>query len=90
MIRKDFWESWIEDKEKRDKDFVKYVSSGKIKPETEIKELIGGHLKKADHNLKFVKSTLDLKNFNDWAIVSIYYSIYHASLALCALKRVFN
>ncbi|MFH1249356.1 MAG: HEPN domain-containing protein [archaeon] len=45
-----------------------------------------GHLEKADHNLKFVKSTLELKEFNDWAIVSAYYSIYHASLALCALK----
>ncbi len=30
--------------------------------------------------------TLELKEFNDWAIVSAYYSIYHASLALCALK----
>jgi uncharacterized protein (UPF0332 family) len=29
---------------------------------------------------------LDLKEFNDWAIVSAYYSIYHASLALCALR----
>jgi len=27
-----------------------------------------------------------LKEFNDWAIVSAYYSIYHASLALCALR----
>ena len=33
-----------------------------------------------------VKSTLELKAFNDWAIVSAYYAIYHASLALCALK----
>ena len=29
---------------------------------------------------------MELKEFNDWAIVSAYYSIYHASLALCALK----
>ena len=45
-----------------------------------------GHLDKADHNLRFVKATLSLGEFNDWAIVSTYYSIYHASLALCALK----
>ena len=57
-----------------------------IKKETEIKELIEGHIEKANHNLKFVKSTLELKEFNDWAIVSSYYSIYHASLALCALN----
>jgi len=44
-------------------------------------------LEKADHNLKFVKFTLESEEFKDWAIISIYYSIYHASLALCALKR---
>src|SRR3989339_495989 len=35
---------------------------------------------------KKIKPELELKEFNDWAIVSAYYSIYHASLALCALK----
>ena len=45
-----------------------------------------GHLDKADHDLRFVKATLVLGEFNDWAIVSAYYFIYHASLALCALK----
>jgi len=86
MKRKEFWEIWMEDKEKRDSDFEAYLKSKKIKKESETKELIEGHLKKADHNLKFVKSTIDLKEFNDWAIVSIYYSIYHSSLALCGSK----
>ena len=83
---KQFWEIWIEDKKKQEEDFKSYLSAKKIKKETETKELVEGHLEKADHNLKFVKSTLDLKEFNDWAIVSAYYAIYHASLALCALK----
>ena len=83
---KEIWEIWLENKERRQKDFDKYLKLKKIKKETEIKELIQGHLNKADHNLKFVTSTLELKEFNDWAIVSAYYSIYHASLALCALK----
>jgi len=47
---------------------------------------VQGHLDKADHDLRFVKATLVLGEFNDWAIVSAYYFIYHASLALCALK----
>jgi len=85
-MAKEIWEIWIEDEERRQKDFEKYLNSKKIKPETELKELIEGHINKADHNLKFVKKTLELKEFNDWAIVSAYYSIYHASLALCALK----
>lgn len=85
-MAKEIWEIWLENKERRQKDFEKYVKFKKIKPEREIKELVQGHLNKADHNLKFVKSALDLKEFNDWAIVSSYYAVYHASLALCALK----
>src|SRR3989338_1937326 len=83
---KEIWEIWLEDKERRENDFKRYLKSKKIKKESEIQELVQGHIDKADHNLKFVKSTLELKEFNDWAIVSAYYSIYHASLALCALK----
>ena len=83
---KEIWEIWLEDEKKREKDFATYLKFKQVKKETEIKELVQGHLEKANHNLKFVKSTLDLKDFNDWAIVSAYYSIYHASLALCALK----
>jgi uncharacterized protein (UPF0332 family) len=71
---------------KEEKGPLKDILKKKIKKENEIKELIQGHIDKADHNLKFVKSTIDLRDFNDWAIVSAYYSIYHASLALCALK----
>ncbi len=85
-MAKEIWEKWLENEERRQKDFERYLNSKKIKKETENNELVQGHLDKADHNLKFVKSTLELKEFNDWAIVSAYYSIYHASLALCALK----
>lgn len=83
---KEFWEIWMEDKKKLENDFNKYLKSNKIKIENEKEELVKGHLEKANHNLKFVKSTLELEEFNDWAIVSAYYSIYHASLALCALR----
>src|SRR3990167_1689274 len=83
---KEIWEIWLEDKERRENDFQRYLKSKKIKKESEIQELVQGHINKADHNLKFVKTTLELKEFNDWAIVSAYYAIYHASLALCALK----
>src|SRR3989338_682192 len=83
---KEQWEIWVEDKARRDKDFLIYLKSKKVKKEGETQELIRGHLEKADHNLKFVQETLDLQEFNDWAIVSAYYAIYHASLALCALR----
>ena len=83
---KEIWEIWLEDERRRENDFQRHLDTKKIKKETEIKELVQGHLEKADHNLRFVKATLDLEEFNDWAMVSAYYSIYHASLALCALK----
>lgn len=76
----------MENRAKREMDFQRYLLSRKVKKETQVRELVRGHMEKADHNLKFVKSALELREFNDWAIVSAYYSIYHASLALCALK----
>jgi uncharacterized protein (UPF0332 family) len=85
-MNKEIWEIWLENDEKGKIDFERYIKTRKIKTESEIQELVQGHLEKADHNLKFVKSTLELKEFNDWAIVSAYYAIYHAALALCALK----
>ena len=85
-MNKEIWEIWLENEERREMDFQGYLERKQIKRETEIKDLIEGHIEKADHNLKFVKATLELKDFNDWAIVSAYYSVYHASLALCALK----
>lgn len=85
-MNKEIWEIWLEDEKRREKDFLRYLKSKKVKKETEVQELVQGHIDKADHNLRFVKSTLELKEFNDWAIVSAYYSIYHASLALCALR----
>jgi len=85
-MNKEFWEIWLEDEKARTTDFQNYLKSKKIKLETENEELVQGHIEKADHNLKFVKSALELKEFNDWAIVSAYYAIYHAALALCALK----
>ncbi len=86
MKRKSFWEVWLEDENKVEEDFSTYLENKKIKKESEVKTLVDGHIQKANHNLKFVKSTLDLQEFNDWAIVSAYYAIYHASLALCALN----
>lgn len=86
-MTKEIWEIWFENETRREKDFQRYFKSRKVKREIESEILMQGHLEKADHNLKFVKSTLKLKEFNDWAIVSAYYAIYHASLALCALKK---
>ena len=83
---KEQWETWLDNTSKREKAFAHYLKSKKIKTETEVKELIQGHIEKANHNLAFLQKTLDLKDFNDWSLVVSYYSIYQASLALCALR----
>ena len=51
---------------------------------------IQGHIEKAEHNLKYTKAVLDLKEFNDWVIVGCYYSIYHIALALTLKKGYFS
>ena len=61
---REIWEIWLEKEERRDKDFLRYLKTKKIKKEAETKELVLGHLDKADHNLKFVQSTLNLEEFN--------------------------
>ena len=81
-----YWEIWLENKNKLEEDFNKHLEKGSIKKEEQTKELIQGHLEKANHNLEFTKTILNLKRYNDWAIVSSYYSIYQAALALISLK----
>lgn len=85
-MAKQIWEIWIENHKRMKRDFEKFMKSRRIKLEMETKDLVKGHIEKAEHNLKFVSKTRNLREFNDWAIVSAYYAIYHASLALCSLK----
>ncbi len=67
--------------------YLKHKTLTKINPgEKEIE----GHIEKAEHNLNYTKAVLDLKEFNDWAIVGCYYSIYHMALALILKKGYFS
>ena len=40
------------------------------------------HIAKSDNNLEFAGFLLDNDRYFDWAVVGLYYSVYHASLAL--------
>ncbi len=53
----------------------------------ENKELVNSHLKKARHNLEFYKLNKEQSKFNDWLIVTLYYSLYHCALALITNKN---
>jgi uncharacterized protein (UPF0332 family) len=61
---------------------IKYYFSNKLMGSTTSKQEIAGHIKKAEHNLKFVKQIVF--EFNDWKLVVCYYAVYHAALALVA------
>jgi len=50
-------------------------------------ELVESYLKKARHNLEFYKLNKGYAKFNDWLIVTLYYSLYHSALALITNKN---
>ncbi len=62
-----------------------FLSKETIKKQDLDYEEIQGHILKSEHNLRFVKSNIDLQ-FYDWAITGCYYTCYHAALALIMTK----
>ena len=85
-MNQELWQIWFDNEQRREEDYRRYLETRKIKPVKQVKALVQGHLEKADHNLKFTRQAMKLEEYNDWALVSAYYAIYHAALALCALK----
>ncbi len=60
-----------------------FINQKRIKKIKSNPELVQSHIKKAKHNLEFYKLNKDKsKEFADWLIVTLYYSLYHVSLAL--------
>jgi len=70
------------DKEYLENEIHFFISKKQIKTIQENKELVSSHLKKARHNLEFYKLNKEHHKFNDWLIVTLYYSLYHSALAL--------
>ena len=70
------------DKEYLNKELDFFMIKKQIKKIDSNPELVGSHLKKARHNLEFYKLNKEHHKFNDWLIVTLYYSLYHSALAL--------
>lgn len=85
-LRKEKWELWLGNKSLLESDFKRYMQKRVIRiGATRIE--VEGHLHKAKRNLLFSKRVIDEFNgFYEWTIVSYYYAVYQAALALCALK----
>ena len=77
-------EELIKDKEKLKKTYNSYIKN-KVIVSTKS-DLSYAHIAKSDSNMEFVNFLIENKKFLDWCIVGLYYSIYHASLALLSRK----
>jgi len=75
------------DEEYLTKEINFFITKKQIKNIKENKELVNSHLKKARHNLEFFKLNRKYDKFNDWLIVTLYYSLYHCALALITNKN---
>jgi len=64
-----------------------YISKNQLVKIDENKELVLSYLEKAKHNLEFFDLNKAREKFNDWLIVTLYYSLYHCALALVAKKN---
>ena len=64
-----------------------FIAKRQIKIVEENKELVESHIRKARHNLEFFKLNKNRGEFNDWLVVTLYYSLYHSALALVTNKN---
>ena len=75
------------DKEYLEKEINFFINKKQIKKIDNNPELVKSHLKKARHNSEFYKLNKEHRKFNDWLIVTLYYSLYHSALALITNKN---
>jgi len=75
---------YLENKEELNEKYDFFINKKQLIQIKISKDLIEAHIKKAEHNLKMIS---ELNNeFNDWKIISLYYCLYHSSLALLVKK----
>ena len=75
------------DREYLEQELDFFIAKKHIRKITPNEELVSSHLKKSRHNLEFYKLNKEHHDFNDWLIVALYYSLYHAALALITHKK---
>ena|SRR3989338_5468416 len=75
-------EELFSDRAYLEKELNFFIIKKQIRNIKENKDLAKAHLKKARHNMEFFKLNKAHPKFNDWLIVTLYYSLYHCALAL--------
>jgi uncharacterized protein (UPF0332 family) len=77
----------FEDKKYLEEQVVFFTNKKQIRIIKQNKELVSSHIKKARHNIEFYNLNRKYQKFNDWLIVTLYYSLYHCALALITNKN---
>ena len=78
------WEQWVKNPDGLKKDFARFLQKRVIREGATATEA-KGHLRKAKRNLLFSRRIIDeFQDFYEWTLVSYYYAVYHAALALAA------
>ena len=77
-------EKLLKDKHALEKAYNRFIKKKPII--TRSSDISPAHIAKSDSNLEFVNFLIESQKFIDWQIVGLYYSIYHASLALLSKK----
>lgn len=78
---------YFKDKKILDEKIKFFISKNQLVSIDENKELVQSYLIKAKHNMEFFDLNRGNNKFNDWLIVTLYYSLYHCALALIANKN---
>ncbi len=79
-------EELIEDKKKIEELYKNYLNKKLIIKSKDHNLLKKTHIEKAKHNLGFAEKILNFEDYNDWIIISLYYTLYHSFLALVQKK----
>lgn len=77
---------WLKNGHELENSYQYYLKKDIIQEIPLSGNLTEAHLEKSDHNLEFSYYLIANNKFFDWAIVGLYYALYHASLALLAKK----
>ena len=80
-------EELFADKNKLDEQYQFYIQKKLLKPIEKDHDLVGAHIEKAKHNLRFFDNNAKHDGYDDWLIVTLYYTLYHLVLALITQKE---
>lgn len=77
----------FENKKYLQQEYEYYLQHNQLRRIQTNPQLTQAHLTKAKHNLAFHNKNTDNNKFLDWLIITLYYALYHAALALITNKK---